>query len=323
MSVVIGGYTLTQVAPPPNTNFPQIWPFRSRTITRSGRSASVTRGGQVARADPGPEYTDPDIPGDPWPPAPANGPAPGRSYSYAYENTFTWADNAARVEIYQNFTFDVTCEMFNPPHRPNGGYNPNLTRTRIVDGEPVVEPNPAYDPIFYNFYNDEITEQIVVIRCTDITIPPPQAGRPRFLDNITLEETATYCRVSGYYDMIPTGTLKYVDHLSSATTGDGAPHTTATILVDYDITECPTRPESEIYYWTNDLTYAITYKFECITNFGTIRTYTLVQELYQDWTRIRDWIKLHHGNTVPPVAAPSTYSIYQIIASSGKNTTTY
>jgi hypothetical protein len=323
MSVVIDGYTLTQVAPPPNINFPQIWPFRACTKIQSGSSASVTRGGPVGRADPGPEYTYPSIPGDPWPPTAANGPAPGRSKSYAYSNTFTWDDNAERVEIYQNFTFDVTCVITKPPHIPNGGYDPNLTRQRVVDGETITEPNPAYDPIYYNFWNDESDEEIILIRCTDITIPPPQAGRPRYLDHITLEETAEYCRVSGYYDMIPTGYLKYVDHLSSATTSDGAPHTTARILEEYDITECPTRPESEIYYWTNDLTYNITYKFELYTNKGTVRTYSLVQELYQDWTRIRDWIKLHHLNYVEPVAAPSTYSVYQLIATSGKNTTTW
>lgn len=321
MSVVIDGYTLKQVAPPPNTGFPQIWPFRSRTITRSGRSASVTRGGEVARADPGPVYTDPDIPGDPWPPAAVNGPAPGRSKSYAYSNTFTWNNNVSNVEIYKNFTFDITCVLTKPPHSLNGGYDPNLTRERVVDGETITESNPAYDPIFYNFWNDEITEQIVVIRCTDITIPPPQAGRPRFLDHITLEETATYCRVSGYYDMIPTSNLKYVDHLSSATTSDSAPHTTTRILVDHDISECPLRADSEAYFWSNGLEYVITYKFECITNFGTIRTYTVTQTLSQDWTRIRDWVTLQHGNSIPPEPAPSTYSVYQFVISNSAPST--
>lgn len=286
--VIIDGYELTGVAPPPNTNFPLVLPFYNGTWTEP---QTVTPSALSKAAD-------------------------GFSKSYAYSHSFNWTGTGGSVEIYNNFSFTIGCSIVKPPDVPNPNH---ALPTTLVDGLGNSYPNPAYETIPWNYYDDERDEEIVIIRCTDISTP----RRPRFLDHITLTETASGCTVSGYYDMIPTGTMKYVDHLSSATTSDSAPHTNARILTEYDITECPTRPESEIYYWTNDLTYTITYSFELTTNKGTKRSYTTTQTLFQDWSRIRDWVKLHHGNDVAPVAAPSTYSIYQIIADSGKNTTTY
>ena len=277
--IVIGGYTLKQVAPPPNTNFPFIFPFKNGAEWRE----PVTETPE-ANSKPGDNF----------------------SLSYEYRNTFNWTGSGGNVEIYSNFSFTVAATITKPPHIPNPAYQPN----------PLA---PKYDPVQYLWYNDEMDEDIIEVQCTDISTP----RRPRFLDHITLTIGTTDCIASGYYDMIPTGVMKYVDHLSSATTSDTAPHTTPRILTDYDITECPTRPESEIYYWTNDLTYNITYSYELLTNKGTKRTYTTTQNLYQDWTRIRDWVTQHHLNPVQFVAAPSAYTISQIIGDSGKNTVTW
>lgn len=279
--IVIDGYELIGVAPPPNTNFPLVLPFANGTWTAP---QTVT-------------------------PSSLSKPADGFSNSYAYSHSFTWSGTGGSVLIYNNFSFTITCSITKPPDVPNPAHS--LPTTITVGG--VTSPNPAYSSIPWNYYDDERDEEIVIIKCTDISTP----RRPRFLDHITLSETSSGCTVSGYYDMIPTGMLTYVDHLSSDKI------TSPRVLTEYDITECPTRPESEIYYWTNDLTYTITYSFELTTNKGTKRSYTTTQTLSQDWNRIRDWVKLHHGNDVPPVAAPSTYSIYQIIATSGKSPPTY
>lgn len=298
MGVVIDGYTLIQSPPPPNTNFPFYFPFKDGAEWRA------------------PETFTPDTnskPGDSF------------SYSYEYRNTFTWSGDGGSVEIYNNFSFTVGASITKPEHIPNPAHDLPQTITQpirndlgVIIGSQVVA-NPDWDPIPYLWYNDEEDEEIIEVQCTDISMP----RRPRFLDHINLAIGADNCVASGFYDMIPTGTMKYVDHLSSATIGDGAPFTSPRILTEYDITECPTRPVSEIYYWTNDLNYLITYSYELLTNKGTKRTYTTTQTLFQDWTRIRDWVTQHHLNPVQFVAAPSAYSINQIIGDSGKNTTTW
>lgn len=266
--IIIDGYELKGVAPPPNTNFPLILPFANGTWTAPQEATP----GSLSKA------------------------ADGFSYSYAYTHSFNWTNNAAPVEIYANFSFTVQCTIVKPADIPNPAHLlPTTISVPIYDGLGNVigsqtVPNPAWDPVPWSYYDDERDEAIEIIRCTDISTP----RRPRFLDHITLTETSSSCTVSGFYDMIPTGTMKYVDHLSSATTSDSAPITNARILTEYDITECPTRPESEIYYWTNDLIYPITYSFELTTNKGTKRSYTVTQNLFQDWTRIRDWVTQHH-----------------------------
>jgi hypothetical protein len=294
MSVIIDGYTLIQSPPPPNTDFPFIFPFKNGAEWRAPETFTPSSN---------------DKPGD------------SVSYSYDYRNTFNWSGSGGSVEIYANFSFTVGASIVKPPHIPNPAhFLPQTIAAYDGDGNYAGEvPNPDYDPIPYLWYNDEEDEEIIEVQCTDISMP----RRPRFLDHITLTINADNCEASGFYDMIPTGTMKYVDHLSSATTSDSAPHTTPRILTEYDITECPTRPESEIYYWTNDLTYTITYSYELTTNKGTKRTYTTTQSLFQDWTRIRDWVTQHHNNPVEFVAAPAAYSIGQIIGDSGKNTTTW
>lgn len=298
MAVVIDGYTLLQVAPPPNTNFPFIFPFKNGAEWRAPETFTPTTNSKSAD---------------------------GFSKSYEYRNTFNWTGNGGSVEIYDNFEFTVGATIVKPPNEPNPAHSLPQTISQNVTNSlgqvigTVQVANPAYSSIPWNWYNDEADEVIIEVQCTDISMP----RRPRFLDHITLTIGATTCVASGYYDMIPTGTMKYVDHLSSATTADSAPHTTPKILTEYDITECPTRPESEIYYWTNDLTYTITYSYELRTNKGTKRTYTTTQTLFQDWTRIRDWVTQHHLNPVAFVAAPAAYSISEIIGDSGKNTTTW
>lgn len=277
--IIIGGYEIIGVAPPPNTDFPLILPFNNGTWT-----TPVT-------------FTPPGL---------DNRPPDGFSKSYAYLHSFNWSGNGGSVEIYANFSFTISCSIIKPPDIPNPN---NLVPPTLIDGLGDPFPNPQYETIPWNYYDDERDEEIVVIRCTDISMP----RRPRFLDHITLIETSTSCTVSGFYDMIPTGVMIYVDSLSSDNI------TSPRILTEYDITECPTRQASEIYYWTNDLTHTITYSFELTTNKGTKRTYTTTQTLFQDWTRIRDWVTKHHLNPVNFLAAPSAYSIAQIIADSGKS----
>ena len=294
MGVVIDGYTLIQSPPPPNTDFPFYFPFKNGAEWRAPETFTPSSNSK---------------PGDSF------------SYSYEYRNTFNWAGNGGSVEIYNNFSFTVGATIVKPSHIPNPAHDlPQTIPTYDGKGSYTGHiPNPAYDPIPYLWYNDEEDEEIIEVQCTDISMP----RRPRFLDHVTLTIGSDNCVASGFYDMIPTGTMKYVDHLSSATIGDGAPFTSPRILTEYDITECPTRPVSEIYYWTNDLNYLITYSYELLTNKGTKRTYTTTQTLFQDWTRIRDWVTQHHLNPVQFVAAPSAYSINQIIGDSGKNTTTW
>ena len=279
--IVLDGYEIIGVSPPPNTNFPLILPFANGTWTPP---ETVT-------------------------PSSLSKPPDGFSKSYAYSHSFNWSGSGGSVEIYANFSFTISCSITKPPDIPNPNYDlPQI----LVDEDGNSYVNPSYESIPYNYYDDERDEEIVIIKCTDISTP----RRPRFLDHITLTETATSCTVSGYYDMIPTGVMKYVDKLSSDKI------TSPTVLTEYDITECPTRPASEIFYWTNDLTYPITYSFELTTNKGTKRSYTTTQILFQSWTRIRDWVTSHQLNTTPVIlSAPSAYSIGQIIADSDKNTT--
>jgi hypothetical protein len=292
MAIVIGGYTLAQVPPPPNTNFPLIFPFKNGAPWRQPQTVT---------------------------PSSLSKPGDGFSKSYEYRNTFNWSGTGGSVEIYSNFSFTVGATIIKPANEPNPDHFLPQILYETVDGVTTSYPNPSWSPIPWNWYNDEADEEIIEVQCTDISMP----RRPRFLDHITLTIGTNNCVASGFYDMIPTGVMKYVDHLSSATTSDTAPHTNTRILTEYDITECPTRPESEIYYWTNDLTYQITYSYELTTNKGTKRTYTTTQTLFQDWTRIRDWVTQHHNNAVSFLAAPSAYSITQIIGDSGKNTTTW
>jgi hypothetical protein len=276
--IIIDGYEIKGTPPPPNTNFPLLLPFFNGTWTAP---QDLT-------------------------PAGLSKPPDNFSKDYTYRNTFNWSGNGGRVEIYSSFSFTINCNITKPPSEPNPN---NLLPINLIDelGNPY--PNPNYESIPWNWFNDEIDEEIVVIRCTDISTP----RRPRFLDHITLTETSSGCTVSGFYDMMPTGIMEYVDTLSSDKI------TTPRILTAYDITECPARSESEIFYWTNDLTYDITYSFELTTNKGTKRSYTTTQTLVQDWTRIRDWVTQHHKNPVQFVAAPSAYSLGQIIADSGQN----
>ncbi len=287
--IIIDGYEVIGTPPPPNTNFPLILPFANGTWT-----------------PPGPAFT----------PSSLSKPGDGFSKSYQYRNTFNWINTFTDVGIYNNFSFVVSCPIIKPPNEPNPDhYLPEYLEETIYDEfeNPIgtnTYPNPSWSPIPWNWYNDEPDEEVVLIKCTDISTP----RRPRFLDHISLAESTT-CVVSGYYDMIPTGVMTYVDHLSSDLISS------PTTLTQYDITECPTRPSSEIFYWTNDLTYPITYSFELITNKGTIRTYNVTHTLYQDWSRIRDWVSQHHLNPTAFLAAPSAYSIGQIIGDSGKNTT--
>lgn len=277
--IIIDGYELTGVPPPPNTNFPLILPFASGTW---GVAETFT----------------PTMPaGD------------GFSKSYQYRNTFTWSDTFSNIEIYNSFSFTTTPQIIKPDDEDNPAHYVSPT---LTDGEGNEYANPGYSSIPYNWYNYARNEQITSVKCVNISTP----RRPRFLDHITISDNGTSCTVSGYYDMIPTGVMKYVDTLSSDRIS------TPTILTEYDITECPTRPTSEIFYWTNDLTYSITYDFELTTNLGTKRSYSTTHVLSQDWTRIRDWVVAHQLNTTPVIlSAPSAYGINQIIGDSGKNTT--
>lgn len=287
--IIIDGYELTGIPPPPNTNFPLKLPFASGTW---GSAQTFT----------------PKMPR-------------GNSFSksYEYRNTFNWNDTFSNIEIYDNFSFTVTPEIIKPDdvENPAHSLSPTLQQpvygvdelgNTIQTGTQTVS-NPAYSPIPYNWYNYARNENIISVKCVNISTP----RRPRFLDHITLSDNGTSCTVSGFYDMMPTGIIKYFDRLSSDKIS------TPVTLADYDITECPEKSDSEIFYWTNDLTYSITYTFVLTTSLGTKRSYSTTHVLSQDWTRIRDWVVEHYNNATPTfVAADSAYSFDQIIGDSGK-----
>jgi hypothetical protein len=375
MGVVIDGYTLIQVAPPPNIDFPFKWPFGNEGVQASE--------GQPVRRDPVnfipstfemSNMPDPSaVEDDPTrPPALVyNGtltptvkkfqrlkldkrwPALPTTRSFQYRNVISYDCDPGRVEIYEPINFKNTATLERPLDIPNPNYDPNTDET-ISDSQPVfdgsgnvvydeiesedpdgnivisyvprfqtvsmIQPNPLYDPYEFNWWNKERDELLTSVKCTDITTP----NRPRFLDFITLtkqpgDSLELYNQCTGKWTMIPTGVMKYVDHWSSATVADAAPHTTAIILVEYDLTETPSRPPSEIYYWTNELEYNITFKYETETTLGRKDSSQFVMVEWQNWDRPRDWLMYRHKN-LPITFPPSRYTVAQLLEGSGKNT---
>lgn len=276
--------------------------------------------------------------------------------SFQYRNVINYNCNPGRIEIYAPIDFKNTATLVRPLDIPNPAYDPNPNQA-IVDNQPVfdasgnvvydeienvdaegnitysyipqfhnvsiIQPNPLYDPYEYNWWNKERDELLTSVKCTDITTP----NRPRFLDFITLTKQPgnsleLYNQCTGKWTMIPTGMMKYVDHWSSATTSDGQPHTNAMILVNYDLTESPSRPISEIYHWTNDLEYVINFKYETETTLGRKNSSTFSMTEWQNWDRPRDWIMLRHANA--PIPPPeSRYTQAQLLEGSGKSAPTW
>ena len=276
--------------------------------------------------------------------------------SFQYRNVISYDCDPGRVEIYEPINFKNTATLDRPLDIPNPAYDPNPNQA-IVDNQPVfdangnvvydeienvdeegnvsytyvpqfhnvsiIEPNPFYDPYEYNWWNKERDELLTSVKCTDITTP----NRPRFLDFITLTKQPgdgleLYNQCTGKWTMIPTGIMKYVDHWSSATTSDVQPHTNAMILVNYDLTESPSRPISEIYFWTNDLEYVINFKYETETTLGRKHSSAFSMTEWQNWDRPRDWIMLRHANA--PIPPPeSRYTQAQLLEGSGKSAPTW
>jgi hypothetical protein len=277
--------------------------------------------------------------------------------SFQYRNVISYNCDPGRVEIYAPIDFKNTATLDRPLDIPNPNYDPvtdetitdnqpvfdgsgNIVTEEIIVGEdvngnPIIEnvpvfqnvviqqPNPNYDPYEFDWWNKERNELLTSVKCTDITTP----NRPRFLDFITLtkepgDSLSLYNQCTGKWTMIPTGYLKYVDTWSSAATSDVKPHTDAMILVNYDLTESPSRPISEIYLWINDLEYVINFKYETETTLGRKHSSAFSMTEWQNWDRPRDWIMLRHANApIPPPA--SRYTQAQLLEGSGKSAPTW
>lgn len=193
------------------------------------------------------------------------------------DNVINVSCSPGTIEIYNTFSFVCSASITIKPNEFD------------IDG------NPTY-------INPKPDETIISVKCVDITMP----DRPRFLNHVNISNSVFSSTVSGFYDMMPTGVIKAVPESKTNITD-------VSTFVNYDITEAPARPKSQIFYWTNDLSYSFNYIFNITTNYGIVRSRTFSQTIVQDWTRIRDVIADYYSNDDPVIfAANSAYSLQDI-----------